>query len=263
MAELVTIRTEGRTAIVSFDTGSRANALSQRLMRELTAAAIRFHDAPDISTVILTGRADMFTMGADLKDPERQDPAEVPLSERRIIQRAGPRLCAAWEQVDALTVCAIEGWCIGGGMALMASLDLRVASDEARFYVPEVERGMNMSWGSIPRFVALVGPARAKRLAALCEKVDANTAEAWGLVDYLAPQGEALDRARTLAQDAAKLPPTALKMVKQDVNVAAHALTRATGHRDLESFLLMQESEDFREGVASFLEGRDPTFTGD
>jgi enoyl-CoA hydratase/carnithine racemase len=52
-------------------------------------------------------------------------------------------------------------------------------------------------------------------------------------------------------------------MVKQDVNVAAHALTRATGHRDLESFLLMQESEDFREGVASFLEGRDPTFTGD
>ena len=263
MAELVTIRTEGRTAIVSFDTGSRANALSQRLMRELTAAAIRFHDAPDISTVILTGRADMFTMGADLKDPERQDPAEVPLSERRIIQRAGPRLCAAWEQVDALTVCAIEGWCIGGGMALMASLDLRVASYEARFYVPEVERGMNMSWGSIPRFVALVGPARAKRLAALCEKVDAKTAEAWGLVDYLAPHGEALDRARTLAQDAAKLPPTALKMVKQDVNVAAHALTRATGHRDLESFLLMQESEDFREGVASFLEGRDPTFTGD
>jgi|TARA_Y100001947_G_scaffold148103_1_gene144992 enoyl-CoA hydratase len=263
MTELVTVETEGRTAIVRFDTGARANALSQQLMRDLTAAAIRFHDAPEISTVILTGRQDVFTMGADLKDPERQDPSEIPLSQRRIVQRAGPRLCEAWEKIDALTVCAIEGWCIGGGMALMASVDLRVASEAARFYVPEVERGMNMSWGSIPRFVALVGPARAKRMAALCEKVDAHTAESWGLVDYLAPPGEALIRAKALADDAASLPPTALKMVKQDVNVAAHALTRATGHRDLESFLLMQESEDFREGVASFLEGREPRFTGD
>ena len=263
MAELVTVKIEGRSAIVSFDTGGRANALSQRLMRELTAAALRFHDAPEISTVILTGRTDVFTMGADLKDPERQDPAEIPLSQRRIMQRAGPRLCEAWEKIDALTICAIEGWCIGGGMALMASLDLRVASEAARFYVPEVERGMNMSWGSIPRFVALVGPARTKRLAALCEKVDARTAEAWGLVDYVAPPEGALKRAKALAADAGRLPPTALKMVKHDVNVAAYALTRATGHRDLESFLLMQESDDFREGVASFLEGRAPRFTGD
>ena len=57
--------------------------------------------------------------------------------------------------------------------------------------------------------------------------------------------------------------PTALKMVKQDVNTAAHALARATAHRDLEAFLLMQGSEDFREGVAAFLEGREPDFTGD
>lgn len=263
MTGMVSVERDGRVATVRFDTGSRANALSQRLIRDLTQAALGFHDAPDISAVILTGRSDQFTMGADLKDPERQDPAQVPLSQRRLLQRAGPRLCAAWEQVDALTICAVEGWCIGGGMALAAACDLRVASRETVFYVPEVERGMNMSWGSIPRFVALLGPARTKRLAALCEKIDAETALGWGLCDALADPGDTLARAQEIAGSAAVLPPTALKMVKQDVNVAAMALARATAHRDLEAFLLMQESEDFREGVASFLEGRTHGFTGD
>jgi enoyl-CoA hydratase len=172
-------------------------------------------------------------------------------------------MCEAWEAVDALTIAAIEGWCVGGGAALAVSCDLRVASEASTLYVPEVERGMNMSWGSIPRFVALVGPARAKRIAGLCEKVDARTAHAWGLIDHVAPPGGALGQAQEVAMAAAKLPPTALKMVKHDVNVAALALAKATAHRDLEAFALMQQTEDFREGVKAFFEKRNPDFTGD
>lgn len=261
--DLVRIETEGRIATVSFDTGSKANALSQKLMRELTESARRFHGDPAISAVILTGRADNFTLGADLKDPEGVDVRKLGYSERRIRLRNGPDMCAAWEQVDALTICAIEGWCVGGGAALSAFCDLRVASSEATFYVPEVERGMNMSWGSIPRFVALVGPARTKRIAGLCEKISAETALFWGLYDHLAQPGSALAKAREIAASAAKLPPTALKMVKQDVNVAALALAQATAHRDLEAFALMQQTDDFREGVKAFFEKRDPDFTGD
>lgn len=261
--DLVRIETEGRIATVSFDTGSKANALSQKLMRELTEAARCFHGDPEISAVILTGRADNFTLGADLKDPEGVDVRKLGYSERRIRLRNGPDMCAAWEQVDALTICAIEGWCVGGGAALSAFCDLRVASLEATFYVPEVERGMNMSWGSIPRFVALVGPARTKRIAGLCEKIGAETALSWGLYDHLAQPGSALAKAREIAASAAKLPPTALKMVKQDVNVAALALAQATAHRDLEAFALMQQTDDFREGVKAFFEKRDPDFTGD
>jgi enoyl-CoA hydratase/carnithine racemase len=110
---------------------------------------------------------------------------------------------------------------------------------------------------------ALVGPARAKRIAALCEKLDAGTALDWGLADKVAEDGKALDVAMELARRAAELPPSALKMVKHDVNVAALALSRATAHRDLEAFALMEQSDDFKEGVQSFLEGRDPKFTGD
>ena len=120
-----------------------------------------------------------------------------------------------------------------------------------------------MSWGSIPRITALVGPSRAKRIAALCEKIDADTALNWGLADVIADDGHALTRALELANAAATLPPTAVKMVKRDVNIAALALSQATAHRDLEAFALMQQSEDYSEGVASFLEGRNPKFTGD
>ena len=72
-----------------------------------------------------------------------------------------------------------------------------------------------------------------------------------------------MHKAREIADTASRLPPTALKMVKQDVNVAAHALAKATAHRDLEAFALLQRSDDFREGIKAFLEGRDPEFTGD
>jgi len=259
------IKTEiqGRIAIVRYDRGDKANALSAEAQRQLTQAAQTFHARPDISAVVLAGQASNFTLGADLKDPARTEQRGQGLSERRISLRAGPAMCEAWEKIDALTIMAIEGWCVGGGAALAVACDLRVMGRSAKIYVPEVARGMNMSWGSIPRMTALVGPARAKRLAALCEKIDAETAHAWGLADAVSEDGNALGRAMEFATMAAALPPTALKMVKRDVNIAALALSQATAHRDLEAFALMEQTEDFREGVSSFLEGRDPKFTGD
>lgn len=259
----VEIERDGRIAIVRFDRGFRANPLTLAGLRELAEVARGFHDCPDVSVVILTGRPDCFSMGMDLKDPAQAASRAGGLANRRIDLRAGPRMCQAWEDVDAITICAIEGWCVGGGAALAAACDLRVMARSARIYVPEVERGMNMSWGSIPRFTALVGPARAKRIAALCERIDAGTALAWGLADAVCDDGEALATARELASRAAALPPTAMKMVKHDVNVVAHALSRATAHRDFDAFALTEKSADFREGVASFLEGREPRFTGD
>lgn len=260
---LISIETHDRIAIVRFDRGDKPNALSVEALRQLAEAARAFQARPDISAVILTGNAHNFSLGADLKDPARAAQKNDGLAQRRIALRAGPDMCEAWEKVDAITIMAIEGWCVGGGAALAASCDLRVMARSSRIYVPEVARGMNMSWGAIPRITALVGPARAKRLAALCEKIDAETALAWGLADAVAEDGQAIARAMEFAKSAASLPPTALKMVKRDVNIAALALSQATAHRDLEAFALMQQSDDYAEGVASFLEGRNPRFTGD
>ncbi|MDZ4761103.1 MAG: enoyl-CoA hydratase/isomerase family protein [Alphaproteobacteria bacterium] len=258
----VHITVDGRIATIRFDRGDGVSALSAEAIRQLTLAARDFHARPDISAVILSGGPKNFTLGADLKDPASAALRKQGLADRRLSLRAGPDLCEAWERIDALTIVAIEGWCVGGGAALAVSCDLRVMGKSARLYVPEIARGMNMSWGSVPRITALVGPARAKRIIALCEQLDAATAHAWGLADAVAEDGQALATALAFARTAAALPPSALKIAKHDINAAALAHSRLTARSDLEAFALLERSDDFAEGIASFLEGRDPDFTG-
>lgn len=256
----VSIERDGRVAVVRFDRGTRANPLSLSLMRELTAAARSFENDAAVSAVVLTGRADGFSMGFDLRDEETVRLRDAPLAERRLALQTGRRMCRAWEEVEAITVSAIAGWCVGGGAALAVSTDLRVMGRAAMLYVPEIERGINMSWGSVPRIVNLCGPARAKRLVALAEKLDADSALAWGLADEVAD--DALEAALALARRAAEMPPVALRMIKQDIDAYATALAHAASHGDFDQFALAQGSADHEEAVAAFFEKRPPRFTG-
>jgi enoyl-CoA hydratase/carnithine racemase len=251
-----------RIAIVQFDAGTGANAMSQALLHQLTEAARSFENDSETNAIILTGGDTVFSMGMDLKDPVFSTARDLPLAERRKLLQAGPRMCRAWEELEPLTICAIEGWCIGGGVALAASLDLRVCGRDSRFYVPEIERGLNMSWGSLPRIANLVGPARTKRLAALAEKIDAPTAENWGFVDHVADKGGVVEIALAVAEQAATMPPVALRMIKQGVDTATKALNATASAMDMDQFALMMGSGDFEEGVRSFLEKRDAKFTG-
>jgi len=151
---------------------------------------------------------------------------------------------------------------VGGGAALSVATDLRVAAENAQFYVPEVERGLNMSWGSVPRLTNLIGPARAKRLMILAEKQTASQALDCGLIDEIAPMGRVMAQAMTTAQKAASMPVLALRMIKQDINAYAYALAAVASHSDHDQFTLAQNSQDAVEGIEAFLEKRDPKFTG-
>jgi enoyl-CoA hydratase/carnithine racemase len=91
--------------------------------------------------------------------------------------------------VRPFTLCAVEGWRVGGGVALSVALDLRIAGQDARFHAAEIQRGMNTSCQSVPRMVALIRPAPTKRLMILAQRVDAPTAQDWGLVDEVAGSG--------------------------------------------------------------------------
>lgn len=257
----VKVERDGRVAFVRFDRGDRANALSLGVMRELTDVARSFEMDAQLSAVILTGRADVFSMGFDLKDAETAALKDAPLSERRLAVQIGRRMCDAWASVEALTISAISGWCVGGGVALAASTDLRVMGAEAKIYAPEIERGLNMSWGSVPRLVNLVGPARAKRLLILAETLDARQSEAWGFADEIAESPFAA--ARALAARAAEMPPVPLRMIKGAVDAYAAALAQTASHADFDQFALAQLSGDHAEAVNAFFEGRAPDFKGD
>lgn len=258
----VDIEKSDRVAIVRFDRGDPSNALSMALMRELTDAARALADDPALCAVVLTGRSDNFCLGMDLKDREVADLASLGLAERRVALRRGPAMCRAWEELHALTIVAIEGWCVGGGVALAVACDLRVIGQGGHLYVPEVERGFNMSWGSVPRISNLMGPARAKRLVVLAEQLDAGRCERWGLVDEVVPDTTALRAALALARRAAALPPNGVHLTKSAINAHANALNAASSHADLDQFALAQGSQDSAEGVRAFLAKRAPVFTG-
>ncbi len=260
--KFVTTSTEGRIATVRFDRGDRANALSFEAIDELTGAALALDADADLSAVILTGQAGLFTLGFDLKDPQTQALTEVGLAEQRQRLRAGRRLCAAWTALDPITIVAIEGWCVGGGVALAVACDFRVVGEGATLYTPEIERGMNMSWGSVPRLTALLGPAKAKRVVVLAERIGAARAVDWGLADELAAEGRALEAATAMARRVAALPPVAVHMCKQAIEQAAHPLAEAVSAMDGDQFALIQRGEDYREAVQAYLEKREPDFTG-
>jgi enoyl-CoA hydratase/carnithine racemase len=254
---------QGRIAVVRFDRGDNINALSRQAMRELRDAPREFEDDLETSVVILTGSAKAFSAGFDLKDPEGATRGALPLGERLNQQRLGPRLCKAWEGLEQVTIAAIEGHCIGGGAALAVSVDFRFCGKSAHFRIPEVELGMNMSWGSIPRFVALIGPARTKQAVILAtDRIGAAEALDWGLVEKVVDDGQALAAAMAFAEKIARQPPLPVRMVKTSVNRVTHALADVAAHMDVDQNVLSSFSEDYKEGTSAFREKRKPVFKG-
>ena len=259
---LVTVEKTDRIAMVRFDRGDNANSMSFAIMRELAEVANDLAEDPDLCAVVLTGRVDNFSLGMDLKDEEVARSATAGLAERRVMLKSGPRMCRAWEELEALTIVAIEGWCVGGGLALAVFCDLRIMGAGGHLYVPEVERGFNMSWGSVPRITNLVGPAKAKRVVVLAEKLNAARAVDWGLADEAVADGKTVESALEIARRAAALPPNSVRLCKTAINAYANALNDTASHADMDQFALTQLSEDCAEGVLSFIEKRDPVFTG-
>jgi enoyl-CoA hydratase len=144
---------EGRVAVVRFDRGDDINALSPEALRQLTQAARSFEDDGDTSVVVLTGSPKAFSAGFDLKDPEGRSRKSMDLGSLRRHLKLGPRLSRTWQDMEQITIAAIEGFCIGGGVALAVALDFRVMGRDAHMRVPEIGLGMNMSWQSIPRML--------------------------------------------------------------------------------------------------------------
>jgi enoyl-CoA hydratase/carnithine racemase len=229
--DYVTIEKRDGTAIIRFDRKQNLNAFNEKLVVELTAVAKSFHDDVDTQVVILSGARNAFSAGFDLKATDGWI-AEKDELKRRQRAYAGVRLCKAWEEMPQVTIAAMEKLAVGAGVAIALACDWRVLGRGAYLYVPEVRIGLNLQWGALPRLITLVGPARAKRITIMCEKMPASKALDWGLVDELAADGETVDKAQEMAEVVLSMPAVTVRMVKQAVNATAGALHAATAFAD-------------------------------
>ena len=141
-----------------------------------------------------------------------------------------------------ITIAAMEKLAVGAGVAIALACDWRVLARDAYLYVPEVKIGLNLQWGALPRLITLVGPARAKRITIMCEKMPAAQALDWGLVDELADDGRTVEKALEMAEVVLSMPQPTVRLIKEAVNATANALHAATSFADADQSQLTARS---------------------
>lgn len=257
--EFTTTEQDGRVAVVTF-TNPPLNQLSWELLEELGAELERLDRDDEVRAIVIRGGGERaFAAGADIK----QFP---PLYEAAVRGDAVPRgLHELGRRMDALRtplVAAIRGFCLGGGLELAMCCDVRVCADDARLGQPEVKLGLIPGGGGTQRLPRLVGPGRALLLNLGGEPIDARTAYEWGLVEKVVPPEQLLDAALEIAGSFAARSPVALGVLRELARTTRSLPIEDGLPLEAEGFVRCLTSEDGREGVAAFIEKREPLFTG-
>jgi enoyl-CoA hydratase len=252
---LVERHPEQRTALVRLNRPKQLNALNAAVMDELCAALEELDRDDDVRAIVVTGNERAFAAGADIGEMADATPVEM-LRSNRIGQ---------WDRVRKISkpvIAAVNGWALGGGCELAMTLDLIVAGESARFGQPEINIGVIPGAGGTQRLARAAGKSRAMRMVLTGEPITAREAEAAGLVAMVTPDEMVVEDALALAATMARKSPIALRLAKEAVNAAYEmSLTDALAH-ERRLFYLLFASEDQKEGMAAFLEKREPEFKG-
>jgi enoyl-CoA hydratase/carnithine racemase len=194
----------------------RLNALSSELMEELISAASRFDAVPEVRAVVVSGSGAAFCAGFDVAEFAMMSGDEHGLAAARL----GSAMAQAIESMRAITVAALHGRVVGGGLVLAAACDLRVAAEDTIFSIPEVDLGIPLLWDAIPRLVREIGPARTKELVMTCRPFTAADAHDMGFLNRVVPAGEVAAVAGDLAAGVAARPRIPVEMTKRQVAAA-------------------------------------------
>jgi len=213
MFETLLAKVEGAVGELTLNQPAKLNPLSTTALSELIAAARWFDGQAGVKVVVVRGAGRAFSAGADLSTFAGPQPG----SPREAADR-GREMAEALENMRALSIAAIQGWCVGGGVVLAAACDLRVAAEDARFSIPEVDLGIPLAWGGIPRLVREIGPALTKELVLTCRPFDASEAKAAGFLNRVVPAEELESTVQELARSLASKASHALSSTKRHVN---------------------------------------------
>ena len=260
MADLAYMRVEwdGDLAVVTIDRQEKLNALNAEVVREIGEVFSSLRDDDDVRGVIVIGAGDKaFVAGADIGEL-----ATMNSISGVSVSRDGQDVFRAIERFPKPVLAAVGGYALGGGCELALACHMRIASEKARFGLPEVGLGIIPGYGGTIRLARLIGLGRAIELTLTGDMVDAERAHAIGLVSVVVPKEALLDEAKALIRRVTKNGPVAVRMALESIyrgldTAMAEAL-------DFESSLfgLLASTDDMREGMEAFLEKRKPDFKG-
>ncbi|RBM22599.1 crotonase/enoyl-CoA hydratase family protein [Prauserella sp. PE36] len=273
LQNLVSLKVEraGHVAEVTLLGPSKGNAMGPDFWRELPLVFRALDDDPEVRAIVLTGSGAHFSYGLDL-------PAMLPGWSEYLAgdAQAGPRtkflaeIRRLQESVGAVAatrkpvIAAVSGWCIGGGVDVIAAADIRLASADAKFSVREVKVAIVADLGSLQRLAGIIGEGHLRELAFTGRDIDAARAERIGLVNDVYPDQDAvLAAARELANEIAANPPLVVQGVKDVLSVGAGQRVEA-GLRYVSAWnAAFLPSKDLGEAVQAFMERRAPQFRGE
>jgi enoyl-CoA hydratase/carnithine racemase len=210
--ETLNVGSDGAVMVLQMNRPEKKNAISAKMHNELQDVCGRLKDDFDTRVVILTGAGGTFSSGADTS--EWRVSASPNDLEVRHTSGIGGRTSGAIENLDQITIAAIPGFAIGGGVVLAACCDMRVAGRSTWFSIPEVELGLPLGWNALPRLAREMGHARALELTVTCERFNAERAYEYGLVTHLVEDGDELNEAKALAAKIAANPPLPVALTK-------------------------------------------------
>lgn len=254
------VRTEvaGAVATVTIDRPKKLNALNRQVVSEIGAAFARLREDGDVRGVVLTGAGDRaFVAGADIGVLAEMGP----LSGAQV-SREGQEVFRSIETFPKPVVAAVNGYALGGGCELALACHLRVASERAKFGLPEVGLGIIPGYGGTVRLARLTGLGRAMEMVLTGDPVDARRAVETGLANLVVPHDELLERAHALVDRIARNGPVAVEMALKSMVAAAENTMEHALALESSLFGLLASTEDMKEGMAAFMEKRRAAFRG-
>jgi len=249
---------EERVATLTINRPDRLNALNPQTMEEIGDCIGAIHGNREIRCVIITGSGDKaFIAGADIT-------AMVTMSgfEEKAFAATGLDVLRRFEQLPIPVIAAVNGYALGGGTELALACDLIVASDNARFGLPEIKLGIIPGFGGTQRLPRRIGLLRAREMIYTGDMIDAQTAFDYGLVNHVYPAAELMDECRVLAAKLARQAPLAMQQAKTAINAGIEIDLDNALRFETESVGLVFTTEDKKEGMTAFLEKREPRFRG-
>ncbi|MDP9912508.1 enoyl-CoA hydratase [Variovorax boronicumulans] len=248
-------------AIVTLNRPDRMNTLGGSMKPDLARAFFEYARADDrVRTVLVTGSGDRaFCAGADIKE---RAGSQATGTAYFVAQKATHDLFRNIEEFEKPVIAAINGVALGGGLEIALCCDIRIASETARFGLPEIKLGVIPAAGGTQRLPRLIGEARAKELILTADLVDAQTALRYGIVSRVLPQTDLMSEAFALAQRIAEHPPLAVRFAKRAINRGMQTDLDSGLEYERYAAAMIIDSEDRKEGMRAFVEKRKPVFTG-